>query len=67
MRKCDRCKVEINGDWATCPLCHQAIAQTGGVVPSSYPDVPLQFNNQRIVKWLVWLSILIILVIFFFF
>lgn len=64
MRKCDHCKVEINGDWATCPLCRQAIDQTGEVIPSSYPDVPLQFNNQRIIKWLVWLSLLIILVIF---
>lgn len=64
MRKCDQCRIDIKGDWATCPLCHQLLNQTVEVTPSSYPDVPLQFNNQRIVKWLVWLSILIIVVIF---
>lgn len=64
MRQCDQCRIAIKGDWATCPLCHQPLDQTTEVTSSSYPDVPLQFNNQRIMKWLVWLSILIIVVIF---
>lgn len=64
MRKCEHCQVAIKGDWQKCPLCHQSLNLTAPLSPSSYPDVPLQFNNQRIVKWLVWLSVWIIGVIF---
>ena len=64
MRKCDQCLVDIKGDWLTCPLCHQPLKQLEKVTPSAYPDVPLQFNKQRIIKWLVGLSLLVIIAIF---
>lgn len=60
MLKCENCQVEIKGYWDQCPLCHQDLEGRDKAVSSSYPDIPLKFSYQRISKWLISLSIVII-------
>lgn len=63
MRKCVNCEVEIKGDWEHCPLCELPLDLNEKITPSSYPDVPLKYNKQRITKWLLVLSVLLIFII----
>lgn len=64
MRECENCHVAVKGNWETCPLCHTPLDTTKSPIASSYPDVPLRFNKQRITKWLALLSLIIIFTTF---
>lgn len=61
MRHCYNCKVDIKGDYNTCPLCHESlILENKSAEQNPYPDIPLRFNKQQVVKLLIIVSIVII-------
>lgn len=59
MKRCDDCAVEIAGDWAHCPLCHQPTKGHAG--PSPFPAIPLNFSRRRVLRLLFLGSLGIIL------
>lgn len=63
MRQCNKCQAQIKGDWASCPLCGEAIDTNQLASLSSYPDVPLQFNRQSITRLMIGLSIVMLIAI----
>ena len=59
MRRCQHCKVDILGDWDSCPLCLNPV-QTQGIEwqESPFPDVPLRFHKYLALKILIFLSVI---------
>lgn len=66
MKQCPDCHAAVKGEWTICPLCHQALrtTDTEGASYKAYPNVPLRFNQQRVTRWLIWTSFLLIAVYF---
>lgn len=66
MSKCPHCHVSVKGDWRTCPLCQQPleIKETDERIPSSFIEVPLQFNREKAIRIFLRLSLLIVLLYF---
>lgn len=65
MRHCEHCRVDIKGDWDSCPLCHRPLDTEEDVaVPNPYPDIPLRFNKQYVMSLLTWLSLVLIVAYF---
>ncbi|WP_313821786.1 DUF6320 domain-containing protein [Citricoccus sp.] len=62
MRRCTGCAVDIEGDWARCPLC--SAPTTGEAAPSPLPAVPLEFSRRRVLRALFLTSIAVILASF---
>ncbi|WP_028273180.1 DUF6320 domain-containing protein [Atopococcus tabaci] len=65
MKQCSVCRVQVKGKWETCPLCRAALnrqEKEGSRDP--YPEVPLRFNKQRVTRWLMLISLLILAVYF---
>lgn len=62
MRRCAQCQSNIKGDWQRCPLCESPLETSVPYEPSSFPDVPLQFNRRSLTQLLILLSILFVLV-----
>jgi len=61
MRHCYNCKVDIKGDHNTCPLCHESLLlENNSAEQNPYPDIPLRFNKQQVVKLLIIVSIITI-------
>ncbi|MFC7621457.1 DUF6320 domain-containing protein [Microlunatus sp. GCM10028923] len=59
MKRCADCAVDIEGDWANCPLCTGPVA--GQAVRSPLPAVPLTFSRRRVLRVLFLTSIAVIL------
>jgi hypothetical protein len=59
VRRCQHCKVDILGDWDSCPLCLNPV-QTQGIEwqESPFPDVPLRFHKYLALKILIFLSVI---------
>ncbi|CZQ93687.1 Hypothetical protein Tpal_1670 [Trichococcus palustris] len=65
MRHCEHCRVDIKGDWDSCPLCQRSLDTEAEVtVPNPYPDIPLRFNKQYVMSLLTWLSLILIVAYF---
>lgn len=64
MRKCDKCKVSVKGDWEVCPLCQTPLDVSKPVEISSLPDIPLRYHRQRLTRLLIAISLLIIFTTF---
>lgn len=62
MIRCAACAVDIEGDWARCPLCGGEV--TGTPVPAPMPTVPLVYSRRRLVRLLLLLSLLLIVASF---
>jgi hypothetical protein len=58
VRRCAECGVDIEGDWARCPLCASPVA--GEVVRDPLPTVRLTFSRRRVLKVLFLTSIAVI-------
>ncbi|SJM65082.1 DUF6320 domain-containing protein [Gulosibacter sp. 10] len=58
MRRCEACRIDVEGNWARCPLCSAPLA--GGSVPSPFPAVPLSFSRRRVLKVLFLSSLAVI-------
>ncbi len=65
MSYCSNCKVDILGDWDTCPLCLYPV-QTQGIdgQDSPFPDIPLRFHKYMAVKILTFLSVISVVLSF---
>ena len=46
-----------------CPLCGEKLNHQEAFSSSAYPDVPLQFDRRSLTRWLVILSIAVVLLI----
>lgn len=58
MSYCQECQVSVNGDWLNCPLCHQPLEKVSDMqTPNPYPDIPLRFNKQQVLRILTSISI----------
>lgn len=58
MSYCQHCQVTVNGDWLTCPLCHQPLEKSSDTpVPNPYPDIPLRFNKEQVIRILMIISL----------
>lgn len=65
MRHCSNCKVDILGDWDTCPLCRNPVRTQGiDVQESPFPDIPLRFHKYLAVKILTSLSVITVVLSF---
>lgn len=66
MKYCEACKVNIKGDWDVCPLCHTPLAKNEQVkeTPTSFLNVPLQYNRDRALKIFYRSSIALVLLYF---
>lgn len=62
MRRCTECSVDIEGAWASCPLC--AAELTGSSSADPLPDVPLKFSRRRVLIILFWTSLAAIVLSF---
>lgn len=64
-RVCPQCKVDIQGQWARCPLCG-AITHNGtaGRADSPLPTIPLTFSRRRMTKVLLLVSVAVVLASF---
>ena len=61
MSHCPQCHVAVKGDWLNCPLCHQSLEQKSKMSePNPYPDIPMRFNKEQVVKILLIISIVVI-------
>lgn len=61
MRHCYNCNVDIKGEHNACPLCHESLLlENKSAEQNPYPDIPLRFNKQHVVKILIIISLLII-------
>lgn len=58
MMRCAACSVDIEGDWARCPLCGSAT--TGDPSPDPYPTVALRFTRRRVLRTLFLSSLVVI-------
>ena len=59
MRYCGSCKVDILGDWDTCPLCLNPVRTQGVVAQESpFPDIPLRFHKHLAIRILTFLSVI---------
>ncbi|WP_027108306.1 DUF6320 domain-containing protein [Lacticigenium naphthae] len=62
MKYCPECKIELKGDPPNCPLCEATVIDRDGEVePNPYPEIPLRFRRERIFRYLIGFSLLIIL------
>ncbi|WP_035051310.1 DUF6320 domain-containing protein [Carnobacterium pleistocenium] len=58
MNYCQECQVSVNGEWLSCPLCHQPLEKVSDMpTPNPYPDIPLRFNKQQVLRILTSISI----------
>lgn len=58
MNYCQECQVSVNGEWLSCPLCHQPLEKVSDMLtPNPYPDIPLRFNKQQVLRILTSISI----------
>lgn len=66
MRYCSHCNVSIKGEWSSCPLCHHTlmIDETQKEQPSSFLNVPLQFNREKAIRAFFRLSLVLVLLYF---
>ncbi|MGO1285392.1 MAG: DUF6320 domain-containing protein [Brachybacterium sp.] len=62
MRRCPDCTVEVEGEWARCPLCGTTLV--GEPVPGPYPTVPLRFSRRRVLRVLFLTSLAVIVLSF---
>ncbi|WP_129661088.1 DUF6320 domain-containing protein [Rothia halotolerans] len=62
MRRCTGCAVDVEGDWARCPLCGEPLG--GEAVRSPLPAVPLRFSRRRVLRALFLTSLAAILASF---
>ena len=61
MSHCQHCNVSVKGDWLNCPLCHQPLERISkGKDPNPYPDIPLRFNKEQVLRILMSISIVTI-------
>lgn len=61
MSYCQHCQVTVTGDWSTCPLCHQSLEKSSGTpIPNPYPDIPLRFNKEQVIRILMIISLVTI-------
>lgn len=67
MKYCSKCKVEVIGDMAFCPLCQSELLLQGEVRENIYPTIKEHYTaNHMVLKILEFISIIIgILSIFF--
>lgn len=59
MRRCQACRVDVEGDWQSCPLCHLPLQ--GRATPDPLPRVPLVFSRGRVLRVLFGCSLAVIL------
>ncbi len=59
MKHCDACRVDIEGDWQSCPLCRGPVRGEAG--PGPLPTVPLAFSRRRVLRALFLSSLAVIL------
>lgn len=65
MKHCPHCQADIKGDWEECPLCQTSLSSKGETVEKDpFPEIPLRFNQQRMTRLLILISILIVLAYF---
>ena len=60
MTRCLRCSVDIEGEWAHCPLCGAETVTEGAPGVSPLPTVPLVFSRRRLMRALFISSIAMI-------
>ncbi len=63
MSRCDGCRVEVEGDWSSCPLCGTPLdtdQSAPAAVPEPFPAVPLGYSRRRVFRVLFLTSLAVI-------
>lgn len=65
MKQCPECHVDVLDNWSVCPLCDSPLDETSKESQAtSFPEISLRFNRQKIKRSLTLISLLIILLFF---
>lgn len=63
MKRCNACRVDVEGDWSDCPLCATGLdtdETAADPVPEPFPAVPLQYSRRRVFRVLFLTSLAVI-------
>lgn len=64
MQYCEHCKVYLRGNRKKCPLCQNTLMKSGDDSEEVFPEIPVTYQNNVIIRLLIFLSISIIAISF---
>ncbi len=64
MQYCEHCKVKVRGSRKYCPLCRNTLSGTGSEEEEIFPDVPVTYQYNVIIRVMVFISICIVVISF---
>jgi len=64
MQYCENCKVHVRGNNKKCPLCQNSINKNGSDTNEIFPDIPVSYQNNLILRMMIFLSLSIIVISF---
>lgn len=64
MQYCEHCKVHLRGNRRKCPLCQNSLMKNGNDSEEVFPEIPVTYQNNIIIRMLIFLSISITVVSF---
>ena len=64
MQYCEHCKVHIRGNRKYCPLCQNTLSGSGSDEEEAFPDVPVTYQYNLMIRVMLFISISIVVISF---